>query len=65
MKSESVSCSDLMDWLFCPWDFPGKNTEVGSHSLLQQIILTQGSNLSLLHCRQLLYPLSHQENLVS
>ena len=21
--------------LLCPWDFPGKNTEVGSHSLLQ------------------------------
>ena len=29
--------------------------EVGSHSLLQRILLTQGSNLGLLHCRQILY----------
>ena len=27
-----------------PWDFPGKNTGVGCHSLLQGIFLTQGSN---------------------
>ena len=30
--------------LLCPWDFPGKNTEVGCHFLLQGIFLTQGSN---------------------
>ena len=41
-------------------EFPGKNTGVGSHSLLQGIFPTQGSNLSLLHCRQILYHLSHQ-----
>ena len=29
--------------------------------LLQGIFLSQGSNLGLLHCRQLLYHLSHQE----
>ena len=28
----------------CPWDSPGKNTGVGSHSLLQGIFPTQGSN---------------------
>ena len=28
----------------CPWDFPGKNTGVGCHLLLQGIFLTQGSN---------------------
>ena len=42
----------------CPWDSPGKNTEVGCHFLLQGIFLTQGSNpslLHLLHCRQILY----------
>ena len=33
----------------CPWDFSGKNTGVGSHSLLQGIFPTQGSNPSLLH----------------
>ena len=45
---------------FCPWDSPGKNTEVSSHSLLQGIFLTQGLNPGLLHCRQILYCLSHQ-----
>ena len=29
-------------------DFPGNNTEVGCHALLQEIFLTQGSNLCLL-----------------
>ena len=28
----------------CPGDFPGKNTWVGCHALLQGIFLTQGSN---------------------
>ena len=38
--------------VLCPWDFPGKNTGVGSHILLQGIFLTQGLNqrfLCLLH----------------
>ena len=34
--------------LLCPWDSPGKNTEVGCHALLQGIFLTQGSNSCLL-----------------
>ena len=34
--------------LLCPWDFPGKNTGVVCHFLLQGIFLTQGLNLSLL-----------------
>ena len=33
----------------CPWDFPGKNTGVGCHFLLQGIFSTQKSNLCLLH----------------
>ena len=33
---------------------------MGSHSLLQGIFPTQGSNPHLLHCRQILYGLSHQ-----
>ena len=33
---------------FCPWDFPGKNTGVGCHFLLQGIFPTQGSNLCFL-----------------
>ena len=46
--------------LLCPWDSPDKNTEVGCHALLQGIFLTQGLNLGLPHCGQILYRLSHQ-----
>ena len=35
----------------CPWDFPGKNTGVGCHFLLQGIFPAQGSNPRLLYCR--------------
>ena len=35
--------------LFCPWDFPGKNTRVGCHFLLQGNVQTPGSNLRSLH----------------
>ena len=48
--------------LFCPWNFPGKNTKVGCHFILQGIFLTQGQNPHLLHfldCRWILYLLSH------
>ena len=72
MKNESDSCSVVSDslrpyglWparLLCPWNFPGKNTGVDCHSLLQGIFLTQGLNLGLLHCRQIPYHLSHQES---
>ena len=40
--------------------FSRQNTGVGCHFLLQRIFPTQGSNLGLLHCRQMLYHLSHQ-----
>ena len=40
--------------LLCPWDFPGRNAGMGSHSLLQGIFPTQGSKLHLLNCRQIL-----------
>ena len=45
-----------------PSEPPGKhmNTGVGSLSLFQGIFLTQELNPGLLHCRQTLYPLSHQ-----
>ena len=33
--------------LLCPWDSPGKNTGVGSHSLFQGIFPTRGLNLCL------------------
>ena len=59
-------CSTLGDpWtvnhrLLCPWNSSGKNTGVGCHFLLQGICSTQGSNIGLRHCRQMLYHLSQQ-----
>ena len=35
----------------CPWDFPSKNTGVGSYSLLQGSFPTQGLNPGFPHCR--------------
>ena len=55
-------------WTVTPWrssvlgDSLGKNTGLGCHSLLQGIFPTQGMNPSLLHCRWILYHLSHQGN---
>ena len=46
--------------LLCPWVFPGKNTEVGCHFLLQGIFPTQGSNSVLPHCGQNLHRLSYE-----
>ena len=45
-----------------PWDSPGKNTGVDCHAFFQGIFPTLGSNPGLLHCRQVLYHLSHQES---
>ena len=45
--------------LLCPWNSPGKNITVGSHSLLQGIFMTKGSNSCLLQCKRILYHLSH------
>ena len=53
-------------WLFAtPWtiqsmEFSRPETGVGSLSLLQGIFPTQGLNSGLLHCRHILYPLSHK-----
>ena len=65
VRSCVLSCSLVFDSLwphrpqptrfFCPWDFPGKNTRVGCHFLLQGLFLTQESILHLMHCRQILY----------
>ena len=50
--------------LLCSWDSLGKNTGVVwsgyCYFLLQGIFPTQGSNLGLLHCRQILYQLSYE-----
>ena len=46
--------------LLCPWDSLDQSTGVGCHALLQRVFPTQGSNPGLLHCRWILYRLSHQ-----
>ena len=70
MESESKVaqlCLTLCDPMGCSppgssvhGDSPGKNTRVGCHFLFQGIFPTQESNPDLPHCRQILYPLSHQ-----
>ena len=44
----------------CPWDFPGKNTGVDCHSLLQQIFPIQGLNPRRQHWQVGSLTLSHQ-----
>ena len=69
--SENVSLSVLSDslqphWLYvahqAPWSMGFSRKEYWSRLpfSFQRIFLTQGSNLGLLHCRQVLYHLSHQ-----
>ena len=60
-ESHSVVSNSLWPHrLYSPWNSPSHNTGVGSLSLLQGVIPTQGSNPGLLHCRQFLYQLSHK-----
>ena len=47
-------------WFVCPWDSPAKNTGVVCRAFLQGIIPSQETNLGLLHCRRIIYCLSHQ-----
>ena len=55
------SCPTLCDHMDCsPWNSPGQYTGVGSHSLLQGVFPTHGSNPGLLHCRWIIYQLSHK-----
>ena len=53
------SCVIVCDPMDCR-NSPGQNTGVGSLSLLQGIFPTQGLNPGLLHCRLILYQLSHK-----
>ena len=69
-EAESESCLVVSDPAtpksppgLCPWNSAGQNPGVGSHSLLQGLFPTQGSNPGLLHCTQILYHPSHQGSL--
>ena len=48
----------MLTSLFCPWNSPGNNTGVGSHSLFQGIFPAQGLNPCLLHWQVDSLPLS-------
>ena len=52
----------LMAKLLCPWDFPGKNTRVDCHFLLQGIFPTQRLNPRLLHCSSVQFSCSVVSN---
>ena len=61
----AVICNSVTPWTVAcqaplSMESPGQNTGVGSLSLLQGIVPTQGSNSGLRHCRQILYQLSHK-----
>ena len=68
--SVSVSCPVVPDSLrphglqptrlLCPSDFPGKDTGMGCHFLLQRILPIQGLIPGLLHCWQILHRLSYK-----
>ena len=68
----TLSCSVMSDSLqpqglqptrlHSPWDFPGKNTRMDCHFLLQGIFLTQGSNPGLLRWQADSSPLGHLTN---
>ena len=60
-KWKSLSC---VQPFVTPWTIysSGQNTGVGSRPLLQGISPTQGFNPGLLHCRRILYHLSHQRS---
>ena len=67
MKVKVLCLSVMSNSLWSPWtvaprflcsrDSSGKNTGVGSYSLLQGVFPTQGWNPGLPHCRQIIYHL--------
>ena len=62
-ESRSVVSDSLQPHrLYTPRNSLGQNTAVSSLFLLQEIFPTQGSSPSLLHCKQILYQLSHQRS---
>ena len=65
LRKKSESCSVLSNslpphGLYSPRNSPDQNTGVGSLSLLQGILPTQGSNPGFLRWGQILYQLSHK-----
>ena len=59
VKMKITSDSFRPHGLYSPWNSPGQNTGVGSCYFLQGIFPTLGLNPGHLHCRHILYQLSH------
>ena len=60
-ESHSVMSNSLRSHgVYSPWNPPDQNTRVGSLFLLQRVFQSQRWNPGLLHCKQVLYHLSHQ-----
>ena len=64
-ESRSVMSTSATLWVVThqaplSMEFSSQEYWRGCHSLLQGIFPTQGSNLGFLHCRQILYHMSHQ-----
>ena len=60
-ESHSVVSNSLRPHgLYSLWNSPDQNTGMGSCFLPQGIFPTQESNLGLLHCKWIVYQLSHQ-----
>ena len=62
LEKEMAIHSSTLAWRI-PWmEEPGGLQYMGSQRVGHVVhgILTQGSNLGLPHCRQMLYPLSHE-----
>ena len=52
-------CGALVHQAPLLWDSPSKTAGVSCHALLQGVFPTQGLNLCLLHCKQILLPMTH------
>ena len=61
-QTKTMASGAIISWQTWRWgnNSLGQNTGVGSLSLLQEIFATQESNPGLLHCKQILYQLSHK-----
>ena len=55
-----LTLCDPMGYIYSPRNSLGQNAGIGGLSLLQGMVLTQGSNWGLLHCRRILYQLSNE-----
>ena len=62
MSDSLQPCGLQSTRLLCPWNFPGRDTIVDCHFLLQGIFPTQGSKVCLLHWQVDSLPLSHHQS---